>query len=193
MGKLSLIAPDARLHGSWLDASDEWGGPEAAQPGAALGAAQRLGLDLASQNGFARWVDELLGQPSAEPGPDVVPATNWWIVRDDRYLGAIQLRHSLNDFLVDVGGHVGYGVRPSERRRGVASTALRHALAHAADQVSLNTVLITCDETNTGSRRTIEACGGVLDSVRPQDELSRRVGHLGATLRYWVPTTPTFE
>ena len=173
---------------SWLESRDEWGGPQADQPGSALGVAQRLDLDLASRDGFGQWVQELLAQPEALPGPDIVPATNWWIVRDGRYLGAIQLRHSLNEFLADLGGHIGYGIRPSERRKGIASAALREVLTYAGDPVGLSGVLITCDETNAGSRRAIEACGGLLDSVRPADQLSRNLGHSGDTLRYWAAT-----
>jgi len=139
---VDLVAPDEALWVSWLESRDEWGGPQADQPGSALGVAQRLDLDLASRDGFGRWVQELLAQPEALPGPDIVPATNWWIVRDGRYLGAIQLRHSLNEFLADLGGHIGYGIRPSERRKGIASTALREVLTYAGDPVGLSRVLI---------------------------------------------------
>ncbi len=185
---VDLVAPDEALWVSWLESRDEWGGPQADQPGSALGVAQRLDLDLASRDGFGQWVQELLAQPEALPGPDIVPATNWWIVRDGRYLGAIQLRHSLNEFLADLGGHIGYGIRPSERRKGIASAALREVLTYAGDPVGLSRVLITCDETNAGSRNVIEGCGGLLDSVRPADQLSRNLGHSGDTLRYWAAT-----
>ena len=94
----------------------------------------------------------------------------------------------MNAFLADVGGHIGYGVRPSERRKGIASAALGEVLTYAGDPVGLSGVLITCDETNAGSRRAIEACGGLLDSVRPADQLSRNLGHSGDTLRYWAAT-----
>ncbi len=188
MSEASLVEPTAGLHTSWLSSRDEWGGADVDQPGAGLGVARELGLDLASRSGFERWVRELLMQPVAAPTPDAIPATNWWIVRDGCYLGSIQLRHRLNDFLADVGGHIGYGIRPSERRQGIAAMALRHVLGFAGDRISLDSVLITCDEGNVGSRRTIQSCGGVLDSVRRHDERSRRAGHMGDTLRYWAPT-----
>jgi len=186
---VDLVAPDEALWVSWLESRDEWGGPQADQPGSALGVAQRLDLDLASRDGFGHWVQELLAQPEALPGPDIVPATNWWIVRDGRYLGAIQLRHSLNEFLADVGGHIGHGVRRSEGRKGIASTALGEALAYVGDPVGLSRVLVTCDERNPVSRKAIEACGGLLESVRPADQLSRNVGCSRDTLRYWVRTS----
>ncbi|WP_040525214.1 GNAT family N-acetyltransferase [Gordonia effusa] len=183
---IELVAPKAVFWESWLEARREWGGPEAHQPGAGLWAAERLGVDLDSRDGFDRWVDALNAQPGAAPSSEVVPATNWWIVRGGRYVGAIQLRHSLNDLLADLGGHVGYGIRPSERRKGIATLALRTVLAYAWGSIGLVEVLITCDETNVGSRRVIESSGGVLDSIRESDELSRGHGHVGNTLRYRV-------
>lgn len=192
MSEVSLVGPTTGLHESWLDSRDEWGGADVHQPGSGIGVAHQLGLDLESRIEFERWVRELL-QPTAGSRPDAVPATNWWIVRGGRYLGSIQLRHRLNDFLADVGGHIGYGIRPSERRKGLAATALRQVLGFAGDQIGLSSVLITCDEENTGSRKTIEACGGVLGSVRRSDETSRGVGHVGDTLRFWVPTADSYR
>ncbi|WP_231921281.1 GNAT family N-acetyltransferase [Micromonospora auratinigra] len=59
----------------------------------------------------------------------MVPALYRWIVEDDEVLGAVSLRLRLNDFLREVGGHIGYCVRPSARRRGLAAFALGAALA----------------------------------------------------------------
>lgn len=61
------------------------------------------------------------------------------------------------------------GVRPSEHRKGSASTALREVLTYATQLVGLGRVLITCDETKAGACKAIEACGGLLDSVGPAD------------------------
>ncbi|OYD60748.1 GNAT family N-acetyltransferase [Rhodococcus sp. OK302] len=187
---IELIAPNEALHQSWLDARTEWGGPHAHQPGTALGIAERLGLNLGKPEDFKQWVQELNAQPHGPQTPDTVPATNWWITHDDRYLGAIQLRHSLNDFLADLGGHIGYGIRPTERRKGVVTIALRQVLDHAATEIGLDEVLITCDDTNIGSQRTIEAAGGVLHHVRHPDKYSHDRGFEGKTLHYWVPTNP---
>lgn len=96
-------------------------------------------------------------------------------------LGAIALRHELNDFLREAGGHIGYGVRPSVRRRGLAGWALGQVLDRAWDR-GLDRVLITCDVDNEVSRRIIESRGGVLEDVR--DTV------LGRTRRYWVTRTP---
>ena len=108
-----------------------------------------------------------------------VPCTTYWIVETavpDVVLGSLALRHHIEtDFLREYGGHIGYGVRPSARGIGVASAALRASLPHAR-ALGLERVLLTCDEDNAASRRTIERCGGVFD--RMADD--RR--------RYWIAT-----
>lgn len=86
-----------------------------------------------------------------------------------------QLVHRLNDLLLDVGGHIGYDVRPSARRRGHATAMLRGALPWA-NGLGIDRVLVTCDDDNVGSIRVIEAAGGELEDVRE------------AKRRYWVPT-----
>ncbi|MBO1754210.1 GNAT family N-acetyltransferase [Allobranchiibius sp. CTAmp26] len=108
-----------------------------------------------------------------------VPCTTYWIVdgtAPDVVLGSIALRHHIGtDFLREHGGHIGFGVRPSARGTGVASAALRAALPRAR-ALSLDRVLLTCDEDNEASRRTIESCGGVFERMAD----TRR--------RYWIAT-----
>jgi predicted acetyltransferase len=97
--------------------------------------------------------------------------------RTRRYLGAITLRHGLNDFLLRAGGHIGYGLRPSARGYGLAGWALCSILPRA-QQLGLSRVLVTCDDVNAASARTIEKAGGVLEDVRHTE--------LGLTRRYWI-------
>ncbi|TSB21636.1 GNAT family N-acetyltransferase [Streptomyces benahoarensis] len=80
-----------------------------------------------------------------------------------------------HDFLLAHGGHIGYDVRPTARRRGHATAMLRAALPRAR-VLGLDRVLITCDATNTASRKVIEACGGLFEDRR------------GVKLRFWVTT-----
>lgn len=99
-----------------------------------------------------------------------VPSTYFWITAEDggpedEVVGFLHLRHSLNDFLLQRGGHIGYSVRPAARSRGHASAALALALREAADR-GIERVLVTCDDTNEPSRRTIESNGGVLEDIR---------------------------
>jgi predicted acetyltransferase len=104
-----------------------------------------------------------------------VPCTTLWWVDGQDYLGRIAIRHELNDFLLDVGGHIGYDVRPTRRREGHATAMLQHALPWALG-LGIDPALVTCDDDNVGSVRVIEAAGGVLEDVR------------GVKRRYWVPT-----
>jgi len=106
-----------------------------------------------------------------------VPATYWWIVEGDTYLGAIDLRHRLNDILLEAGGHIGYSIRPSARRRGLATWALGAVLPEARG-LGLKRVLLTCTHGNTASARTIEHNGGVLEDVRETA--------IGTKCRYWI-------
>ncbi|MFI6462753.1 GNAT family N-acetyltransferase [Streptomyces sp. NPDC050538] len=135
--------------------------------------------DLDSPEAFSAWVEQLHQQSdtSVAVGEGRVHATHWWIVEDDNYLGAIDLRHYLNAFLLDVGGHIGYSIRPSARRRGLATWALGAVLLKAPE-FGLDRVLVTCDDDNVGSARSIERNGGVLEDIRTTDAGNKR--------RYWI-------
>ncbi|HEY7325056.1 MAG TPA: GNAT family N-acetyltransferase [Streptosporangiaceae bacterium] len=169
-----LVAPTTRLRQSWLTARDEWGRGEH-QDGSGLHADD----DVDSLEGFARWVTRLRREadPAIPPSAGRVHATYWWIAESDTYLGAITLRHALNDSLLRAGGHIGYSVRPTARRRGLATWALRSVLPEARS-LGLQRVLVTCNDTNVASARTIENAGGVLEDVRHTE--------LGQTRRYWI-------
>ena len=93
-------------------------------------------------------------------------------------VGRASIRFRLNAFLLQQGGHVGYGVLPQHRRRGYATEILRQSLV-IARAAGVDRVLVTCDEDNVGSRAVIEACGGVLDSVVHLDGQP-------PLLRFWI-------
>src|SRR5262245_48615376 len=139
-----LILPTVDLHASWLEARDEWGlGTH--QDGSGLHESD----DVESADGFAAWVERLHRQsdPTTPVEEGRVHATYWWIVEDGSYLGAISLRHELNDFLFRAGGHIGYGIRPSARRRSLATFAVATVLDEAR-KLGLERVLITCNDAN---------------------------------------------
>jgi len=108
-----------------------------------------------------------------------VPATFLVAEAEGQIIGRVSIRHELNAYLTEVGGHIGYGVRPGFRRRGYATAIMRQSLA-VASSLGLERVLVTCDDDNVGSAKVIENCGGVLENVA--------VGRDGSVpkRRYWV-------
>ncbi|HET6873667.1 MAG TPA: GNAT family N-acetyltransferase, partial [Acidimicrobiales bacterium] len=97
---------------------------------------------------------------------DRVPDSFLAAVVGDGLVGRVSVRHSLNEWLARYGGHIGYGVVPSQRRRGYATEILRQALV-VARSVGVDDVLLVCADSNVGSARAIEACGGRLESTVP--------------------------
>lgn len=108
-----------------------------------------------------------------------VPATEYWLVEGSHWLGRVDVRHRLTPALEQYGGHIGYIIRPSERGKGYGNRILPMALAKAKG-LGLDRVLVTCRESNIGSRRIIERNGGVY-----QDSVPRADGD-GDTRRYWI-------
>jgi Predicted acetyltransferase len=107
-----------------------------------------------------------------------VPGSTWFYVNSGgKILGSVNLRHRLNDYLFSVGGHIGYGVRPSERRKGYACKMLSLALEEAR-KLGIYKVLITCDRKNRGSARTILKNHGILENeVQKENRIIQR---------YWI-------
>lgn len=168
-----LIAPTVRLHTAWLEARDEWG-PGVHEDGFGLWPSE----EVDSPAGFAAWVARLAddSDPAKAVEAGRVRCTYRWIVEGDRVLGGIALRHELNDFVLRV-GHIGYGIRPSLRRRGLVTWALGRMLDEARG-LGLDRVLIICEVDNIASVKTIERYGGALEDVRDTE--------LGTVRRYWI-------
>lgn len=133
--------------------------------------------DWSSPAGFAAYVEavtvDALDASLLPPGQ--VPSTRLWWTRGEEYLGRLDVRHHLTPALTEVGGHIGYAVRPGARRQGHATAMLEEALV-VARAMGLERVLVTCDADNTGSRRVITANGGELEDQR------------GRKLRFWIET-----
>lgn len=129
-----------------------------------------------------QWAEDESEQVTAR---GFVPATLYFLVDEHGHaLGAIHLRHRLNEKLLLHGGHIGYGVRPGARGRHLAGTMLRMLLASAQVR-ALGRVLLTCDDDNIASARTIEQCGGVLENKVDDDGTLER--------RYWIELPPAPE
>lgn len=93
-----------------------------------------------------------------------VPSELFFLVHDSRILGAIHLRYELNDHLKQIGGHIGYGVRPCERRKGYVMKMMSLIMKEVKKH-QIKRLLLTCDDDNVASAKAIEKCGGVLEGV----------------------------
>lgn len=114
---------------------------------------------------FAAYVrflqDESLG---ANLRPGWVATSTYWLVNEQgKIAGAVNIRHGLTDKLLETGGHIGYGVVPSQRRKGYATQILAQSLQKARE-LGITRVLVTCDRGNAGSEKTIVKNGGVFES-----------------------------
>jgi predicted acetyltransferase len=175
----SLVGPTVVVRESFLVAMREFADEGRAGDDTMVGRDLReWGGRWETDEGFEAYVAAVVRdqEEDAPRQPGWVPCTTLWWVDRTTYLGRIAIRHRLTPTLRDVGGHIGYDVRRSARRRGHATAMLAAALP-AAHSLGIDPALVTCDDTNLWSRRVIEANGGVFEDQR------------GPKLRYWVPTS----
>lgn len=152
-----LVLPDEQYKDSFLAALAEYQAEDLPN---------YRGIDPAAlANNFQGYIDQLRNESSGKNLPDgYVPHTVFWLVEGNQYLGRIDLRHVLNDYLHREAGHIGYDVRPSERKKGYGHLALKLG-KEKAQELGMSEVLITCDVTNIGSTKIIQANGGKLENV----------------------------
>lgn len=167
--RLSLIEPDLSLEGEFMGMLREFeasGGP----------------VPFVMHFDCKRFADivkaAIDNSNGVEVTPNMEPSTTWWLSDGSRrLLGVVNIRHRLNHYLENYGGHIGYGIRPSEQGKGYATKLLSLALCKAK-AMNLNRVLITCEKGNVASQKVIQKSGGVLEDERV---------YMGATmLRYWI-------
>lgn len=135
---------------------------------------------LADADSFEDWYQNNVNNRSEETVREgLVPATTYLGIdrESGELVGMIDIRHRLNEGLLKYGGHIGYSVRPSCRRKGYATEMLSLALEECR-KLGLSKALVTCNKTNTGSARTIQKNGGVLENEIPNGD---RI-----TQRYWI-------
>ena len=138
--------------------------------------------DLRNFDDPREWIDYVEKHKDPQTVPEGrVPSTQFIFVReeDSKIVGMIDIRHHLNEFLEKFGGHIGYSVAPSERRKGYATQMLKEALSVCKD-LGIRKVLITCIKDNEGSRRTILNNGGIYESAvyEPDENVYLE--------RYWI-------
>lgn len=130
---------------------------------------------------FSELVQNLLNQSRGDGVREgFVPNSTFWLIDDDEVLvGVSNLRHSLTESLLHIGGHIGFGVRPSRFRQGIGTQLLALTLRRAAD-IGLRRVLLTCDRSNIGSAGVITANHGQLEDEVIDSETGNTVR------RYWI-------
>lgn len=137
-------------------------------------------LGLEAGETWPEYLDRLERLRQGIDVPDgLVPATFLVAEADGEIVGRSSIRHTLDAWLAELGGHIGYAVRPAFRRRGNATEILLGSLRVAAS-VGVERALLTCDETNTASIRVIERCGGVFERHTTVDD------GLPVRRRYWI-------
>ena len=131
---------------------------------------------------YDEWLLKLEHNRNMIPGtvPGRVPSETFMLIResDNKLLGIIDIRLMLNEYLLNYGGHTGYGVRPTERRKGYNSYQLYLAMKFCLEK-GIDKVLITCDKENIGSAKSIINSGGILEN-----EVVKEDGSL--LQRYWI-------
>ncbi|CAM3958493.1 GNAT family N-acetyltransferase [Paenibacillus alkaliterrae] len=130
---------------------------------------------------FEKFLEFLYSENSEEKltNPNWVPHSTYWLLNEENVLaGAVNIRHRLNQKLLNCGGHIGYGVRPSHRRKGYASAMLFQAL-NITKKMGLDIVLLVCDKGNIGSEKTILKNGGVFESEFTEDDCN-------IVKRFWI-------
>ena len=157
MPEIKLVRPDESYAAQYISYRDELLAAGSSMDGA--GPIRRIADPL-------EWLAEINKYENPATIPEnFVRATQFLAVRPDNHLvGMIQVRHYFNDFLEKYAGHIGYSVRPSERRKGYA-TAMLAAVLPFCRQIGLNRILISCLIGNEASRRTILRNGGVYEST----------------------------
>ena len=125
------------------------------------------GLDsYLEESTYSDWLEKIQRDIDLANIPENrVPALTYFYAmeNDDRIVGMINIRLALNDFLRKEGGHFGYCVRPTERRKGYATEMLNEAMSFCRT-IGLHDFIVTCDKSNTSSAGVILRCGGILDA-----------------------------
>ena len=171
MDKIILVKPDL----SYADEIIKYKEESLAESPIINGSA---GLDRFSS--IEIWFEELKKRSCEDTVPKgLVPSSTYLGVREkDNYIvGMIDIRHYLNEYLTQVGGHIGYGVRKTERNKGYAKQMLKLAL-EKCKELKIKKVLITCDEDNIASEKVILSANAKFEDIRNVDGENKK--------RFWI-------
>jgi len=168
---VKLVRPTIDLKPAYMSFYEEW---------KASGEAMIPWVIGKDPSDFEGMVESLL---QAEKGIGLpegwVPDSTYWLIDEEyRILGVVNIRHKLTEHLMNAGGHIGYGIRPSERQKGFATELLRLSLEKTRE-LGIDSVLVVCDAINVGSEKTIQKNGGIEDTDFVEDD-----GNV--IKRYWI-------
>lgn len=171
MNRLKLVLPSPEYKEKLLDYRREFIENEESMHGTA---------GLENTEIFEEWYNAFcdnLKEETVRKG--LVPATTYMVISNEngRLIGMIDIRHRLNDYLLNFGGNIGYSIRKSERQKGYATEMLGLALEECA-KLNIKKVLITCDKDNVASAKTIINNGAEMENEIPE---GNRI-----TQRYWI-------
>jgi predicted acetyltransferase len=154
MPSISLISPSFELRDEYMDFYKDW---------------EASGEDMVpwviekDPTGFEEMLDFLSKNEDKQFIPEGwVQSSTFWLVDNRKVVGAVNIRHELTEKLFNSGGHIGYGIRPSERQKGYATKLLTLAL-EKSKEIGIKNALVVCDDHNVASRKTILKNGGVQD------------------------------
>lgn len=179
--EIKLVKPSKEYKESFFEAVEEWG--------------NRIGFKILSVDDYVKVknqndFDNLLNSlENAEKGiglPDgFVPYSDLWLIADEKMAGVVNIRHNLdNPVLTEWGGHIGYQIRPSYMGKGLAVPMFLAALDFAADNLKIEKIMVSCNENNIPSRKTIEHAL----RERGGEELENFINNKGVVKRYIIYT-----
>ena len=171
MDRVKLILPTANYKGEILNYKNEFMKDNDSMDGTS---------GLRNAKSFENWLNDItdnLNEETVREG--LVPSTTYIAIStyDERLIGMIDIRHRLNDYLLNYGGHIGYSVRKSERDKGYATEMLQLALNQCRG-LGITKALLTCDKDNIASAKTIVKNGGTFENEVKEEN--------GITQRFWI-------
>ncbi|PFB25903.1 GNAT family N-acetyltransferase [Bacillus cereus] len=168
---VSLLTPTTDLQEEYLDFYNEWKDS---------GETMIPWVISKDPSNFTAMIQELHDAHNGVNLPEswVPDSTYWLVTAENKIVGAVNIRHSLTEHLFNAGGHIGYGIRPSERRKGYATKLLELSL-EKTKELNITKALVVCDEVNTASEKTILHNGGLRD-----DDFIEEDGNV--VRRFWI-------
>lgn len=169
--ELKLVRPTLEMKEKYFDFIKEWDDlDEDIIPSA---------VKLEGRN-YEEWLKRTIDFEST-PIDGLIPAHTYFLIdKDENIIGAINIRHYLNDYLEKFAGHIGYGIKPSERKKGYGSEILSMGVK-LADELGIDDLLLVCRKDNIGYAKVIQQNGGVLENEILNNE--------NLMQRYWINTT----